>query len=378
MPEHRPALRRQHHRHPGRRPARPHAGARRGAARAQDPYLFREPDAPAFDVSAFSTVGSFDDEAALSAFAATVDVVTYEFENVPAGALQIAGTKAPVHPPAESARRRPGPARGEGLHRAGSAIPVADYADVHDERSLRDALTHVRLPAILKTRRFGYDGKGQALVRSEAEALGGAAAISAVSLLARSTHRLRARDLRPRRARPGRRAQILRLPVENVHENGILAVSRVPARIDADCALEARRIAGSIAEALDHVGVLVRGDVPARGRAPAPAGQRDRAAGAQFRPLDHRRLPLQPIREPCQGDSRLAAWRHGAPQRCGDDQSDRRRGGALARAWRAKRASRCISMARPRRGQAARWATPPGSFPRVHDTASLDNQRLFC
>ena len=52
----------------------------------------------------------------------------------------------------------------------GLGIPVADYADVHDEQSLRDALAHVQLPAILKTRRFGYDGKGQALVRSEKEA----------------------------------------------------------------------------------------------------------------------------------------------------------------------------------------------------------------
>ena len=75
-----------------------------------------EPDAPAFDVSAFSTVGSFEDEAALSAFAANVDVVTCEFENVPAGALRDRREESARPSPRESLRRRPGPSRGEGLH----------------------------------------------------------------------------------------------------------------------------------------------------------------------------------------------------------------------------------------------------------------------
>ena len=75
-----------------------------------------EPDVPAFDVSAFSTVGSFADEAALSEFASGVDVVTCEFENVPARALEIAGKKASGPSPGQSLCRGPGPSRRERLH----------------------------------------------------------------------------------------------------------------------------------------------------------------------------------------------------------------------------------------------------------------------
>ena len=101
-----------------------------------------EPDVPAFDVSAFSTVGSFADEAALSEFAANVDVVTCEFENVPARALEIAGKKAPVHPPAKAFAVAQDRLVEKDFMR-GLGIQVADYADVHDERSLRDALARV-------------------------------------------------------------------------------------------------------------------------------------------------------------------------------------------------------------------------------------------
>ena len=213
-----------------------------------------EPDVPAFDVSAFSTVGSFDDEAALSEFAASVDVVTCEFENVPARALEIAGKKAPVHPPAKAfAVAQDRLVEKDFMRKLG--IQVADYADVHDEQSLRDALTHVQLPAILKTRRFGYDGKGQALVRNEAEAL---AALTELRGQPALIERLVAfeREISVLVVRGEDGTLKFYDPVENVHQNGILAVSRVPARINADCAEEARRIAGKVAEALGHVGVL--------------------------------------------------------------------------------------------------------------------------
>jgi 5-(carboxyamino)imidazole ribonucleotide synthase len=213
-----------------------------------------ESDAPAFDVSAFSTVGSFEDEAALGDFAAKVDVVTCEFENVPARALEIAGKKAPVHPPAKAFAVAQDRLVEKDFMR-GLGIPVADYADVHDEESLREALARVRLPAILKTRRFGYDGKGQALVRNEAEAL---AALKELRCQPALIERLVAfeREISVLVVRGQDGALKFYDPVENVHQNGILAVSRVPARITADCALEARRIAGTIAEALGHVGVL--------------------------------------------------------------------------------------------------------------------------
>ena len=110
-----------------------------------------ESNGPAADVAGKSTIGSFADEAALGAFADSVDVVTCEFENVPARALEIAAGKAPVRPPARSfavAQDR----LAEKDFMRGLGITVADYADVHDEESLREALARVGIPAILKTR----------------------------------------------------------------------------------------------------------------------------------------------------------------------------------------------------------------------------------
>jgi 5-(carboxyamino)imidazole ribonucleotide synthase len=213
-----------------------------------------EPNAPAFDVAASCTVGSFEDEAALGAFAASVGVITCEFENVPARALEIAGKRASVHPPAKAFAVAQDRLIEKDFMR-GLGIPVADYADVHDEQSLRDALARVKLPAILKTRRFGYDGKGQALIRSEKEAfaalkeLGGKPAV-----IERLVTFEREISVIVVRGQDGKMK--FYDPVENVHQNGILAISRVPARIHDDCAEEARRIAGKVAAALGHVGVL--------------------------------------------------------------------------------------------------------------------------
>jgi 5-(carboxyamino)imidazole ribonucleotide synthase len=213
-----------------------------------------EPHAPAFDVAAASTVGAFDDEAALATFAASVDVVTCEFENVPARALEIAGAHVPVHPPAQAFAITQDRLTEKDFIR-GLGIPVADYAAVDDARSLKDALHQVKLPGILKTRRFGYDGKGQVLVRNEAEAaaalagfLGQPALLEALVAFDREVSVVAVRD----------QNGALRFydPSENVHEDGILAMSRVPARLHADTAYEARRIAGAIAAALGHVGVL--------------------------------------------------------------------------------------------------------------------------
>jgi 5-(carboxyamino)imidazole ribonucleotide synthase len=213
-----------------------------------------EPNAPAFDVAAFCTGGSFDDEAALQAFATSVDVVTCEFENVPARALEIAGKKAPVHPPAKSFAVAQDRLVEKDFMR-GLGIPVADYADVHDEQSLRDALARVQLPAILKTRRFGYDGKGQALVRSEKEAFAALKDLGGrPSVIERLVTFEREISVIVVRGQDGEMK--FYDPVENVHQNGILAVSRVPARIHDDCAEKARGIAGTIAQALGHVGVL--------------------------------------------------------------------------------------------------------------------------
>jgi 5-(carboxyamino)imidazole ribonucleotide synthase len=213
-----------------------------------------EPDAPAFDVAAASAVGRYDDASVLSNFAEGVDVVTCEFENVPAEALRIAGDKATVFPPAISftvAQDR----LVEKDFVSGLGIAVAPYAAVDSLGDLKMGLARVKTPALLKTRRFGYDGKGQVPIHTSCQAetawekIGGAPCVlegmvrfqREISVIA-----VRAQDGETR----------FYDVAENVHQGGILATSRVPASISDSTVYEARKIAGQIAEALGHVGVL--------------------------------------------------------------------------------------------------------------------------
>jgi 5-(carboxyamino)imidazole ribonucleotide synthase len=212
-----------------------------------------ERDSPASAV-ADATFASFTDEAALSAFAAKVDVATCEFENVPARALDAVASRVPVFPSAKSfsvAQDR----LTEKDFVGGLGIGVAPYAAVDDEASLREALRRVRPPVLLKTRRFGYDGRGQALLRSEAEALPALEALAGQPAIIEGLVAFE-RELSVIAVRGQDGGIRFYDVVENVHEKGILATSRVPAGVDAECSFEARRIAGAIAEALAHVGVL--------------------------------------------------------------------------------------------------------------------------
>lgn len=213
-----------------------------------------EKDAPAFAVSAASSVGSYDDEQALARFADSVDVVTCEFENVPAATLETVGRSAPVFPQPRSfavAQDR--------LHEkeflVGLGIPVAPFAAVDDAGGLARALELTKLPALLKTRRFGYDGKGQVPIRDTSEAEQAFAAIGNVPAVLEGIVLFdREISVIVTRSQDGKLA--FYDPVENVHQNGILAISRAPARISSATAFEAKRLAGRIAEALGHVGVL--------------------------------------------------------------------------------------------------------------------------
>jgi 5-(carboxyamino)imidazole ribonucleotide synthase len=213
-----------------------------------------EPDAPAFDVAAERTVGAYDDEAALSGFARSVGVVTCEFENVPARALEICGRDSPVFPPVKSfavAQDR----LAEKDFVSGLGVPVAPYAAVENLGDLKEGLARVKTPALLKTRRFGYDGKGQVLIHTLCEAETAWEAIGAMpSVLEGVVPFQREVSVIAVRAQDGE----VRFydVVENVHQGGILATSRAPARIADSTVFEARRIAGAIAEALGHVGVI--------------------------------------------------------------------------------------------------------------------------
>ena len=213
-----------------------------------------EADSPAFEVSARHTIAAYEDEAALAAFAAVVDVVTYEFENVPALTAGILDALSPVRPsPAILATTQDRLLEKQFLQSLG--LPTAPYAQVDDAGGLARAIGQLGRPAILKTRRFGYDGKGQSFVREGSDlpgvfrSLGSRPAIlEGVVNFGREVSVIAAR---------GVDGSFAAYDIcENVHENHILSRTTVPARIRPETALEAVEMARKIAGALDYVGVL--------------------------------------------------------------------------------------------------------------------------
>lgn len=213
-----------------------------------------EHDAPASHVAAHTTIGAYDDEAALTRFAQSVDIVTYEFENVPAATANLLAGLAPVAPNAralEIAQDRI--SEKSFVADLGGNVPA--FRAVSSLAELEAAVAEIGAPAILKTRRFGYDGKGQARLRTAGdaaaawEAIGGQPAIlEAMVPFNGEVSVLAVRGWDGSLAYYG--------PVENVHENGILAVSRVPAPVTSATTEAALALAEKIATALDYVGVL--------------------------------------------------------------------------------------------------------------------------
>ncbi|MEA2864441.1 MAG: 5-(carboxyamino)imidazole ribonucleotide synthase [Bradyrhizobium sp.] len=213
-----------------------------------------DPDSPAFDVVLNATCAEYADVEALELFANDVDVITYEFENVPAAAAMVLAARRPVLPERkilETTQDRL--AEKDFIKRLG--IGTADYADVSSADSLRAAIARIGLPAVLKTRRFGYDGKGQALIRD------GDAPDQVWEQLATKSAILEAfvpfeREISVIAARSSS-GQVECFDVtENEHRDHILKVSRAPAAISDALAAQARSIAERIATALNYVGVL--------------------------------------------------------------------------------------------------------------------------
>jgi 5-(carboxyamino)imidazole ribonucleotide synthase len=216
--------------------------------------LCPDPHSPAFDVSARHSVADYEDEAALRAFAGAVDVVTYEFENVPARTAEILESMRPLHPGARAlatAQDR----LAEKTFVAGLGIPTAPFRAVGSEAELARALEELGGPAILKTRRFGYDGKGQVRIQpgdSAAEAwaqLGGAPAI-----LEGFVRFSREVSIVAARGRDGSFAAYD--ACWNEHREGILHLTRVPAHLPVATEQAAVAAAQRITEALGYVGVI--------------------------------------------------------------------------------------------------------------------------
>ena len=209
-------------------------------------------DNPAFDVAAAHTAAAYDDEAALARFAAAVDVVTFEFENVPVAVLDRLAPQVRVAP-GRRALQVTQDRLTEKQFVAGLGIAVAPFAAVSGPDD--EALARIGTPAVLKTRRFGYDGKGQALIASPEEAeIALAAMAGQPAILER--HIAFEREVSVIAARGGDGAIAVHDITENRHADHILRSSRVPANIGSGLAAEARDIARRILAGLDYVGVL--------------------------------------------------------------------------------------------------------------------------
>ncbi len=218
-----------------------------------------EPGSPASLVAAETTVAAYDDRAALGHFAERVAVVTFEFENVGLDAFDVVEARVPIRP----SRTVLATAQDRILEKSflnSIGVPTAPWAPIRGRAEAEAALAAVGLPAVLKTARFGYDGKGQAVVRAEAEIAPALAelappdhafpALIAEGFVpfAREVSVIVARDAAGNRA-----AFDL---VENRHRNGILDLSIAPARVDAATAEAARDAAFAIAEAFALEGLI--------------------------------------------------------------------------------------------------------------------------
>lgn len=212
-------------------------------------HIYEPGAAPAGDVAHALTNAPYEDEAALRAFADSVDVITYEFENVPTSALDLLEAIRPIRPNrhalAVSQDRLT-----EKTFLTGIGLATAPFADVQSRADLPAALARIGAPAILKTRRMGYDGKGQVRITDPAQAewTGAPSVLEGFIDFSAEISAIIAR------AEDGQVAAFD--PGLNVHQGGILRSTTVPCGLPARVTTDAVLIAAKIANALDYVGVM--------------------------------------------------------------------------------------------------------------------------
>jgi 5-(carboxyamino)imidazole ribonucleotide synthase len=237
-------------------------------------FLDPSPEAPVGRIAQRVTA-EFDDHAALEKFAAGLELITYEFENVPVAATRFLAERVPVFPSPEILETAQDRLNEKSLFRK-LGIDTTEFAAVADHSSLDSAVKTIGMPAVLKTCRFGYDGKGQWMLRTSADVANAKKEISsqkssesppanshgtrntgssAPFILERFISFTRELSILGVRARNG---QIAFYPlVENRHHGGILRLSLAPApNLDATLQRHAEDLAKKVLESLDYVGVL--------------------------------------------------------------------------------------------------------------------------
>lgn len=212
-------------------------------------HIYEPGAAPAGDVAHALTTAPYDDRAALRAFAESVDVITYEFENVPTSALDLLESIRPIRPNRRAlAVSQDRLSEKTFLNEIGLA--TAPFADVPSQDDLAAAIQRIGTPSILKTRRMGYDGKGQVRITDPAQAEW----TGAPSVLEGFVDFSAEISVIIARAQDGQVAAFD--PGLNVHRGGILRTTTVPCGLPARVTTDAVLIAARIANALDYVGVM--------------------------------------------------------------------------------------------------------------------------
>jgi 5-(carboxyamino)imidazole ribonucleotide synthase len=219
-------------------------------------HVFAPEEAPpAAEVAAAFTRGDYADEAALELFGSEVDVATYEFENIAAGPLTALTRHAPLYPPREAlevAQDR----LTEKTFVLGHGGRPADFAPVDSLADLQAALKRLGTPAILKTRRFGYDGKGQVRITARGEAAGAWEEVRGAPCVLEAMVPFDAEFSILLCRSPDGEVAVWDAPC-NVHAGGILAHSTVPAgKALSKAVATGEALARRVADALDYVGVL--------------------------------------------------------------------------------------------------------------------------
>jgi 5-(carboxyamino)imidazole ribonucleotide synthase len=216
--------------------------------------LTREQDSPASQVSAAATISDYHEPGGLHEFAAAVDVISFEFENVSAEGLDLLASLKPVRPSPAILRS----SQDRVLEKAflnGAGVPTAPWAAVDDLDALRAAIDRIGLPAVLKTTRLGYDGKGQALLRRKDDIADAFAVLSPKPLILEGFVDF-GQEISVVAARALDGAYSAFDTVENRHRDHVLDLTFAPARIPKAVDRQAQAIARRIADALDLVGLL--------------------------------------------------------------------------------------------------------------------------
>ncbi len=213
-----------------------------------------ETDTPTGQVADVEIKAHYDDLNAVRSFASAVDVVTFEFENVPAATAQAAAERAPVRPSGSVLHTTQNRLR-EKTFLCDHGFPVTPFAAVNSIEDLKDGLSRFGYPAILKTAGFGYDGKGQTKIRSQDQAEAALSSAGKQEMILESFVDF-ANELSVIGARSLRGSFVHWGVIQNEHRDHILDVSIAPANLPPEITGEAVGIARAVLEQLDVVGVL--------------------------------------------------------------------------------------------------------------------------